>query len=171
MALTNNPPLLERLDVWLEKTLFYAAAFMLIIIAVSVFYAVTLRYVFNEPPLWADEAPRVFFLWMTYIGIAVATKRGQNIRVTHFIDKIAPKPRAIIETFMHVLVLIMLAALIWYNFPVLKLQSGGVMLSTQWSYLWPFAALTVGSVLMFFYQARLMIGTIRNYRQVTAENQ
>ena len=158
-------PLLEKLDVLLEKALYFAAAIMLIIIACAVFYAVTLRYVFNEPPLWADEAPRVFFLWMTYLGIAVATRRGQNIRVTHFIDKVPPKARAIIESIMHLLVLVMLVALLWYNMPVLKLQSGGVMLSTQWSYLWPFSALTVGCLLMFFYQARLMIGTIRTYQQ------
>lgn len=157
--------LLEKLDIWLEKALYYAAAAMLIIIACTVFYAVTLRYAFNEPPLWADEAPRVFFLWMTYLGIAVATRRGQNIRVTHFIDKVPPKPRAIIESFMHVLVLIMLVVLLWYNMPVLKLQSGGVMLSTQWSYLWPFSALSVGCLLMLFYQARLLLGTLRSYQQ------
>lgn len=164
MVNTNGLPLLERLDNWFEQALYYIAALMLILIAVAVFYAVTLRYVFNEPPLWADEAPRVFFLWMTYIGIAVATKRGQNIRVTHFIDKFSAKPRMLLETFMHILVLIMIVVLFWYNFPVLQLQSGGVMLSTQWSYLWPFSALSVGCVLMFFYQTRLMIATLRTYR-------
>ena len=94
------------------------------------FISVTLRYVFNEPPLWADEAPRAFFLWMTYLGIAVATKQGKNIRVTHFIDKVSAKPRVFLETFMHCLVLIMLGALVWYNIPILNLQSGGSMLST-----------------------------------------
>lgn len=160
-------PILEKLDHWFENALYYSTAGLLLIISCTVFYAVTLRYVFNEPPLWADEAPRVFFLWMTYIGIAVATKRGQNIRVTHFIDKIAPRPRAILETLMHLLVLMMLAVLFWYNFPILNLQSGGAMLSTGWSYLWPFSALSVGCLLMFFYQARLMIATVRTYRQAT----
>lgn len=164
----ENEPLLERLDRWLEQSLFYVAAVLLLITSVAVFYAVMLRYVFNEPPLWAEEAPRVFFLWMTYIGIAVATKRGQNIRVTHFIDKIPARPRLYLETFMHIMVLIMIAVLFWYNFPILKLQAGGVMLSTGWNYLWPYSALTVGCVLMFFYQARLMIGTIRTYRHASS---
>jgi len=164
----EEKPLLERLDHWLEQALFYIAAILLLLTSITVFYAVMLRYVFNEPPLWAEEAPRVFFLWMTYIGIAVATKRGQNIRVTHFIDKVPARPRLILETFMHVMVLIMIVVLFWYNFPILKLQSGGVMLSTGWNYLWPFSALTVGCVLMFFYQTRLMIGAIRTYRAATA---
>jgi TRAP-type C4-dicarboxylate transport system permease small subunit len=134
-----------------------------------VFISVTLRYVFNEPPLWADEAPRAFFLWMTYLGIAVATKQGKNIRVTHFIDKISAKPRVFLETFMHCLVLIMLGALVWYNIPILNLQSGGSMLSTGWSFLWLYSPVTVGSSLMLFYQTRLMVNTILVYKLSVAE--
>jgi TRAP-type C4-dicarboxylate transport system permease small subunit len=134
-----------------------------------VFISVTLRYVFNEPPLWADEAPRAFFLWMTYLGIAVATKQGKNIRVTHFIDKVSAKPRVFLETFMHCLVLIMLGALVWYNIPILNLQSGGSMLSTGWSFLWLYSPVTVGSSLMLFYQTRLMVNTILVYKLSVAE--
>lgn len=157
--------MLEKLDAFFEKLLYYLSGVLLIIIACAVFYAVTLRYVFNEPPLWADEAPRAFFLWMTYIGIVVATMRGQNIRVTHFIDKFAPKPRLIIETFMHVLVLIMLVAVVWYNWPVIQLQAGGKMLSTGWSFIWLFAPVSVGCLLMIIYQSRLMIRSIADYRR------
>ena len=155
---------LRKLDEFLEKALHYISGLLLMTIATIVFVAVVMRYVFNEPPLWADEAPRVFFLWMTYLGIAVATKRGRNIRVTHFIDKFAPKPRVILETFMHCLVLIMLGTLIWYSIPILKLQAGGSMLSTGWSFLWLFTPVTVGSILMLFYQTRLMISTIQTYK-------
>lgn len=158
---------LRRADEFLEKALYYLSALLMLIIACTVFYAVVLRYVFNEPPLWAEDAPRVFFLWMTYLGVAVATKRGQNIRVTHFIDMFAPGPRLALETFMHILVLIMIVVLFWYSFPVLNLQLGGAMLSTGWSYAWPYAALPVGCVLMAFYQTRLMLGAVRTYRRAT----
>ena len=42
---------LKRLDDLLEKALYYASGILLIIIATAVFYAVMMRYVFNEPPL------------------------------------------------------------------------------------------------------------------------
>ena len=159
-----NITLLHRFDDFLEKSLYYISGFLLITIACLVFYSVTMRYVFNSPPLWADEAPRAFFVWMTYLGIAVATKRGQNIRVTHFINKISAKPRLFIETFMHTLVLVMLVTLVVYNIPILELQRGGNMLSTGWSYVWMYAPVSVGCALMIFYQSRLMIRTILNYK-------
>ncbi len=155
---------LQAVDDYVETALYYLSGILLIIIAVAVFYAVTMRYAFNEPPLWADEAPRAFFLWMVYIGVAVATKRGQNIRVTHFIEKFAPRPRLILETFMHILVLIMLVTLVWFNFPIIKLQSGGSMLSTGWSFIWLYAPVSVGSLLMILYQARLMIRSFVDYQ-------
>ena len=81
---------LRRLDKWIEIALYYLAGLLLVVIAGIVFYSVVMRYVFNEPPLWADEAPRALSLWMVFIGVAVATKRGRNIRVTHFIDMVPP---------------------------------------------------------------------------------
>ena len=133
--------------------------------ASSIFYSVMMRYVFSKPPLWSDEAPRAFFLWVTYIGIIVATKQGKNIRVTHFIDKVPPLPRVILETLMHILVLIMLISLVWFNFPVIELQLGGKMLSTGWSFVWVYAPMSVGCALMVIYQTRLMIKTIITFQE------
>jgi TRAP-type C4-dicarboxylate transport system permease small subunit len=164
--MTDRPAsILERLDLWLDRILYNLSGLLLIVIACTVFYAVFLRYALNEPPLWAEDAPRVFFLWMTYLGVAVATRRGQNIRVTHFIDKFAPLPRLVLETFMHLLVLLMLVVILYWSFPVLKLQLGGSMLSTGWSYAWSYVPLPIGCVLMLLYQSRLMIRSISTYRQ------
>ena len=157
--------LLVKLDKALETLLYFLAGGLLIVIASIVMYSVAMRYVFNEPPLWADEAPRALSLWMVFIGAAVATKRGRNIRVTHFIDKIPARPRIYFETFMHILVLIMIASLIWLNMPILKLQMGGNMLTTGWSYVCVYAPVSVGSALMLIYQTRLMVETILRYRE------
>ena len=159
--MTNQFKKLHQLDKLIEQILYYTSGVLLLIMAIAIFYSVSTRYILNDPPLWSDEAPRAFFLWLTYIGIIVATKRGQNIRVTHFIDKVPPFPRVVIETIMHVLVLIMLLSLVWYNFPVIQLQLGGKMLSTGWSFVWVYLPVSVGCTLMIFYQSRLMIKTIQ----------
>ncbi len=160
----NGDTTLKRVDRYLEFFLYYTSAALLIAISCAVFYVVVARYFFNAPPLWAEDAPRVFFLWMVYLAIAVATKRGQNIRVTHFIEKFPAKARVVTEVFMHSLVLIMLAVLFWYAFPVLRLQAGGTMLSTGWSYVWAYIPLPLGCVLMTLYQVRLLLRGIDDYK-------
>lgn len=160
----NEETILGRVDRYLETFLYYTSAGLLIAISCAVFYVVVARYFFDDPPLWAEDAPRVFFLWMVYLAIAVATKRGQNIRVTHFIDKFPARARLVTEIIMHILVLIMLAVLFWYAFPVLRLQAGGTMLSTGWSYVWAYIPLPLGCVLMTLYQVKLMLRSIEHYR-------
>ena len=71
-----------KVDELLDKFLYYCSSILLIILSFAVIYTVFTRYVFNTSPAWAEDAPRVFFLWLTYLGIAVATRRGENIRVT-----------------------------------------------------------------------------------------
>ncbi len=168
-----NDTLIRRLrqaDDLLEKLLFQTSAWLVLIISVLVCYAVFARYVLGSPPLWAEDAPRVFFLWSVYLGIAVATKRGQNIRVTFFIEKIAPRPRLVLETIMHLLVIIMIVVIFWNSFPILQLQARGSMLSTGWSYAWTYAALPVGCALMTFYQIRIMLRGFVEYGERSAGN-
>jgi TRAP-type C4-dicarboxylate transport system permease small subunit len=159
---SNGP--LARADVMLDRALYYTSALLLIMIATAVMYTVIARYVFNAAPLWAEDAPRVFFLWMTYLGIAVATRRGQNIRVTFFVEKMAPKPRLYLDMFMHVCVLAMLITLLWNVWPLIKINLGGTMLSTGWSDAVSWFPLPVGAALMLMYQVRQMVKSYADYK-------
>lgn len=156
--------LVGRIDVLLDRTLYYLSALLLITIATAVMYTVIARYLFNAAPLWAEDAPRVFFLWMTYLGIAVATRRGQNIRVTFFIEKMPLRARFILDMFMHVCVLVMLVTMLWYVWPLIDINLRGTMLSTGWSNAVSWFPLPVGSALMLLYQIRLMMISYRDYK-------
>ena len=114
-------------------------------------------------PAWAEDAPRVFFLWLTYLGIAVATRRGQNIRVTFFIDKLSYENRFYLETFMHVCVLVMVFVLFWYSWPLIALNFKTVMLSTGWPNAVSWLPLPIGCALVFIYQTRIMTNSYINF--------
>ncbi|MDA0367411.1 MAG: TRAP transporter small permease [Proteobacteria bacterium] len=156
--------LLARADIMLDRALYYTSALLLIMIAATVMYTVVARYVFNSAPLWAEDAPRVFFLWMTYLGIAVATRRGQNIRVTFFVEKMAPKPRFYLDMFMHFCVLAMMVTILWNVWPLIRINLAGTMLSTGWSNAVSWFPLPVGVALMLIYQSRQAIQSYRDYR-------
>jgi len=155
---------LARADVLLDRALYYTSSLLLITIATAVMYTVIARYIFNSAPLWAEDVPRVFFLWMTYLGIAVATRRGQNIRVTFFIEKMPPKPRLYLDMFMHVCVLAMLITILWNVWPLIRLNLAGTMLSTGWSNAVSWFPLPVGAALMLMYQVRQMIKSYEDYK-------
>jgi len=45
------------------------------------FTQVVLRYFFNNPQSWAEEVGRYLFVWITFVGAAVAFARDSHIRV------------------------------------------------------------------------------------------
>jgi TRAP-type C4-dicarboxylate transport system permease small subunit len=148
----------------LETLIYGASALLMLALTGVILYAVVARYFFNAAPAWSDEVPRVIFLWGTYVGIALAARRGQSLRVTFVLERLPPLGRLWLEMFMHASIFVMLAFLLWYNVPVIQLGGQTKMLATQWSDAVRFWPLSVGCVLIGLYQVRLALLSLREYR-------
>lgn len=156
--------MLEKADRALESALHYGSALLMLAMTGVILYTVVARYFFNASPIWAEEVPRVIFLWVTYLAVAVGVRRGQSLRITFLLEKMPPLARLVTEVFMHLAILVMLGFLIWNNRPVIELNSQTKMLATQWADSVRYWPLTVGCVLIGVYQLRLLIKSIKAYR-------
>jgi TRAP-type C4-dicarboxylate transport system permease small subunit len=125
---------------------------------------VLMRYFFAASPIWGEDVPRILFIWMTYLGIAVATKRGQNLRVTFILEKFPPRARITLELAMHAVVIAMIAVIAWHSWPVIQLNMGMRQLSTGWSQAISFIPFTLAAVLMIVYTLQLMRKAVRDYQ-------
>jgi TRAP-type C4-dicarboxylate transport system permease small subunit len=155
---------IARVDRALELTIYYASALLMLALTGVILYAVVMRYFFNAAPSWSEEVPRVLFLWVTYLAIAVAVKQGRSLRVTFLLDRLPPLARLWLEQFMHASIFVMLGFLVWNNIPVIELNRQTRMLATQWSDAlrhWP---LSIGCVLIALYQLRLVVRSFADYR-------
>jgi len=159
-----------KADEVVDRFLYYCSSLLLIILSFAVIYTVFMRYIFNTSPAWAEDIPRVLFLWLTYLGIAVATRRGENIRVTFFIEKLSNKSRFYLDIFMHICILIMVAVLFWYSWPLVQLNFRTVMLSTGWPNAVSWLPLPIGCFLILIYQTKLMIKSIISYQHILTKN-
>ena len=155
---------IERADRALELAIYYLSAGLMLGLTGVILYAVVARYFFNAAPSWSEEVPRVLFLWVTYLAIAVAMKRDRSLRVTFLLDRLPPLAKLWVELVMHASIFVMLAFLLWHNVPVIQLNSNTRMLATQWSDALRYWPLSVGCVLMGLYQLRLVMRTLAEYR-------
>ena len=71
------------------------AAVLLVLAVVMMAVQVTLRLVFNNPLSFPEEVVRYFFVWVVFLGSAVAVTRGTHIRVLVAIDPYGPRARKI----------------------------------------------------------------------------
>jgi TRAP-type C4-dicarboxylate transport system permease small subunit len=156
--------MLEKADRALERGIFYGSALLMLGLTGVILYAVIARYFFNRAPIWSEEVPRVLFLWMSYLAVAVAVRRGQSLRITFLLDRMPPATRLVCELSMHLSILLMLGFLVWHNVPVIQLLSQSKMLATQWPDSVRFWPLSVGCVLIALYELRFIIVAVRQYR-------
>jgi TRAP-type C4-dicarboxylate transport system permease small subunit len=155
---------LDKADRALEGALYYGSALLMLGMTGVILYTVVARYFFNSSPIWAEEVPRVIFLWVTYLAVAVAVRRGQSLRITFLLEKMPPLARLLTEMFMHAAILVMLAFLVWNNRPVIELNSQTRMLGTGWPDAVRYWPLSVGCVLIALYQLRLVVKSLRQFR-------
>ncbi|WP_367198534.1 TRAP transporter small permease [Amorphus sp. 3PC139-8] len=133
--------------------LFRKAGALLCAVILSLFtglvlYSVTMRYLFNAPPMWGEELPKLLFIWLIFIGAGFAYFAGFNIRMTAIIDRVPTKPRRVIELAMHLMTVGILLMILWYSVPIIKLTSGTISYATGLSDGWKFWALPVGAILL-----------------------
>ncbi len=156
---------IDRIDRAIDGLIYLLSATLLVVMTVVITYSIFTRYALSRPPLWSEEVPMVLFVWMTFLSLAVATRRGENIRVTYFIEKLSPMHRLALELLMHALVVAMMALIFWYSFDVIRLQLRGTMLSTGWNNAVIWFPLPIGMALMTVYQFKRVRETVLVYRR------
>ncbi len=79
----------------------------IVIMTLSVFYNVVMRYVLNAPTLWAEEVNGYLIVLMTCAGASELLKKRKHINLTIFTQRLNEKNNKVLETFM------LLATLFW----------------------------------------------------------
>ena len=60
-----------------------------IIMVVATFLQVIFRYFFNHPLFWSEELSRYCFVWIVFVGAAIALKHGAHIGVDYFVKHLS----------------------------------------------------------------------------------
>ena len=69
-----EPPIEHHFEDWVAFIIFWT-------LAIIVFLQFFTRYVLNNSLSWTEEIARYLLMWITFIGAAVAMRRGTHIAV------------------------------------------------------------------------------------------
>lgn len=96
----------DNFERWCMMLLFTILFFIVIAGIVS-------RVVFNSPFTWTEEAARLAFIWLIFMGISYGTKYNKHINVTIIMDKLPVKATAALYIFWD---LVALVVFIWVSY-------------------------------------------------------
>lgn len=76
-----------------------------LVMTILVFMQVILRYFFSSPIAWSDEISRLLFIWVSFLGVALAFFSKGHPAITFLIDKLHPAHRQTFDTAVNAMLL------------------------------------------------------------------
>ncbi len=132
---------------------------------------IVLRYVFNQPLVWTDEAAQYFFVWVSFLGWTMAARKRVHIGINVVADRLPPAGRRVLHALWCVagvgfaLVLAVVGVVIAY-------RNGDVrMVSIDFAF-WPvYLAVPVAALFLVAYALRDLAQIVRKGDIKTTEAQ
>lgn len=145
----------------LDRTLKYALTLLSVILTVSVFLQVLIRFVFKYPLPWTEEIARIAFVYCIFVGATIAVRENSHLHVD-FLLVILPKRVARAAVFLGMLLVGVFLIFVTWQGVVLVLATGVQMspvMQVPFKYL--YLILPVSGALMLLYLVANMLALIR----------
>ncbi len=111
--------LLRALDWMLDRATLVVLILLLLVVGAQIFA----RYVLNHSLFWSEELARYLFIYLVFLGAAIALRREGHIQVSFFVERLPPGARRAVAVAGDVLLLafagtvlvqsVRLAAMVW----------------------------------------------------------
>jgi TRAP-type C4-dicarboxylate transport system permease small subunit len=129
-------------------------ASLLVIVVGLVSAQVVARYIFNASLTWSEEAVRMTFVYLTFLGAALALGRGQNMKIDLVSGFLGPRARLRLDLSLHALSLVFVLVVLAYSIPLLQRLYPTPTPALQWSMVTFYAGIPVGCLAMIVYFVR-----------------
>jgi len=129
-------------------------AILLLVVVGLVSAQVVARYVFDASLTWSEEAARMTFVYLTFLGAALALGRGQNLRIDLFVGRLGRRARLWLDLSLHVLSLAFVLVVLAYSIPLVQRLYPTPTPALQWSMVTFYAGIPTGSLAMVVYLTR-----------------
>ncbi len=124
---------------------------LMVVLVGDVFLGVWSRYIMQATLKWYDEVARLCFVWIIFLGAAVAVGRRLHFRMHLVVDRLGPQARAAVERLITLSVIGFGAVLVAGGIRMAPIAHRQVTDALEISQLWFYAALPVGGALMILF--------------------
>ena len=117
----------------------------------DVFLGVFSRYILQATFQWYDEVARLCFIWIVFLGAAVAVRRGMHFRMRLVVDRLGPGAAHFADHLVTLATVAFGGVLVAGGYGIYPIAQRQVTDALEISMLWFYAALPVGGALIIFY--------------------
>ena len=130
---------------------------------ILLFVQVATRYLFQSPPEWTEELARAAFVYLTFIGAAVAVARRAHLKVEALTAVLPPAARVVLRIVSRLLAIFFSVVVAWQGALLVGQLSGQTLVTVPISKGLVFAAVPIGAALMLAYEVVRLRDELRSW--------
>lgn len=134
----------------------------------TIILQVLCRFVLGDPLSWSEELARYAFVWITFLGAAVAYRHGAHIVVETIVVLLPRRAQATLAWVVDALMVVALGVLLVQGLGIVEATSNveATMLEIPMS--WVYGSVPVSAAIMLAYQVERTVRRIRGSLSATA---
>ncbi len=136
----SNPHFFFTAQEWLSLAFFTVMCGLLVLQLAS-------RYLFSRPLLFTEEFSRFCYVWIAFLGLAVAHRRKDHIRIDMFVNMLPAGLRRVVERAVDVVCIGLLGYLGYWGVEYMIFNEYSVAASVDLPLYYIYAALPIGCLL------------------------
>lgn len=148
------------------------ASILLAFVTLGVSADVMTRYITGTPIIWMYPISTTALLWVPFLGAAWLLREDGHVGLDIIIDRLPPKPQAVINLITSTLMIIVCAVLVWLGTKVTWDQfqlRRTVIAAIEMLTAIPLIVIPIGSFMLFIQSLRRTHGYLKRYRELRTD--
>jgi tripartite ATP-independent transporter DctM subunit len=133
-----------------------SAGLLICAITVLVTVQVFARYVLNNTPPWSEELCRYLFIWVSFLGACVATRRAAHLGVDSLVSRLPAGAREVLRHAVTALIVAFAGLLVWQGVALVPAMASQRSPSMGMSLQYVFAAIPIAGLIILGLQVRAL---------------
>jgi tripartite ATP-independent transporter DctM subunit len=125
-------------------------------ITVLVTVQVFARYVLNNTPPWSEELCRYLFIWVSFLGACVATRRAAHLGVDSLVSRLPAGAREMLRHAVTALIVAFAGLLVWQGVALVPAMASQRSPSMGMSLQYVFASIPIAGLIILGLQVRAL---------------
>jgi TRAP-type transport system small permease protein len=141
----------------IDNGLEWICILLLAVITVDLLLGVFSRYVLGRTFVWYDEVARACFMWLVFVGAAVAVRKSAHFGLHILVDALPPRLKRVVLLATPLTIIVFSLTLAWLGWDLMRHGATQTTAVMGMPISWIYASMPVGGVLMAFYALLLLI--------------
>lgn len=156
----------NKLFYYVDKILLIISAAILAFIAGLTLVQVFYRYVLNDALSWSAELTRIGFIWMTFIGSAVAINQKRHLKIDAIINFLSAINKIRVEIVSHTLILLFMSYITIGSMQLSIKTINTLTASLRWPRSVFYFPLALGALFIVFFAIRVIWEDVDNIKKL-----